>query len=79
MGGSTSSGPAGSKVSTSTGNSTGTETVASENMQTNDDIQVTGDEGSNNRSSNMFAAGIVLLGAAVLIFFMYKKKREEEK
>lgn len=78
-GGSTSSGPAGSEVSTSTGSSTGTETVTSENMQTNDDIQVTGDEGSNNRSSNIFAAGTVLLVAAVLIFFLYKKKREEEK
>lgn len=78
-GGSTSSGPAGSEVSTITGSSTGTETVTSENMQTNDDIQVTGDEGSNNRSSNIIAAGIVLLTAAVLIFFLYKKKREEEK
>lgn len=78
-GGSTSSGPAGSKVSTSTGSSTGTETVAGENMQTNDYIQVTGDEGSNNRSSNIFAAGIVLLAAALLIFFLYRKRREEEK
>jgi PGF-pre-PGF domain-containing protein len=78
-GGSASAGSEGSKISTSTGSSTGTGEGSGEKVQSNDGIEIAGDEDGNSGSgSNPMITGLVLLVAALLLFFVYRKKKEDQ-
>lgn len=78
-GGSASAGSEGSKISTSTGSSTGTGEGSGEKVQSNDGIEIAGDEDGNSGSgSNPVITGLVLLVAALLLFFVYRKKKEDQ-
>ncbi|MCC7576434.1 MAG: choice-of-anchor L domain-containing protein [Methanomethylovorans sp.] len=78
-GGAISYGLAGSEVSSSTGSSTGAKAVAGDNVQTNDGIEIVGEEKvSNGGGSNLLITGFVMLVAGSFIFVVYRKKKEED-